>query len=70
MRSLADPNATEVILIPSLNVIKSVGIKHQSNWRGPRGSVWKKRRIINEYDAFFTKINWSALSFCTENLEI
>ena len=33
-------------------------------------SVWKKKIILNEYDAFFAKINCSALSFCREILEI
>ena len=30
MRLLADPSAAEVKLIPSLNAIKFVGIKHQT----------------------------------------
>ena len=70
MHLLPDPNAAEVTLISSLNTMKSVGIKHQSNWRVPKTSVWKKKAILNEYDAFFTKINYSVLPFCTENMEI
>ena len=61
MRWLADPNTAEFKLIPNLNAMKSV-IKHQNNW--------KKKTILNEYNLFFTKINCSALPFCTENLEI
>ena len=48
MRLLADPSAAEVKLIPSLNAIKPVGIKHRSNSREPKTSVWKKKRILNE----------------------
>ena len=70
MHLLANPNAAEVKLIPSLNALKSVGIKQQSNWRGPKMPVWKKKTILNKYDAFFAKINCSALPFCTENLAI
>ena len=43
MGLLAEPNDGEVILIPSLNAIKSLGIKHRSNWRGPKSSVWKNK---------------------------
>ena len=39
MGLLDDPNAAEVNLIPSLNEIKSTGIKHRSNWRVPKTSV-------------------------------
>ena len=57
IRWLPDSNAAEVELIPSLNTMKSVGIKHRSNWRVPKTSVWKKKAILNEYDAFFAQIN-------------
>ena len=67
---LAEPNAAEVKLITSLKAIKSVGIKHRSNWRVPKTSLWKKKTILNEYDAFFAKINCRELPFSTENLEI
>ena len=63
---LAEPNAADVKLITSLKAIKSVGIKHRSNWRVPKTSLWKKKTILNEYDAFFAKINCRALPFCTE----
>ena len=56
MRLLANPNTAEVKLIPSLNAMKSVGIKHRSNWRVPTTSVWKKKTIMNKYDVFFKKI--------------
>ena len=52
----AGPNAAEVKLNPSLNAMKT--------------SVWKKKTVLNKYDAFFAKINYSALPFYTENLEI
>ena len=67
---LAEPNAAEVKLITSLNAMKSAGIKHRSNWRVPKTSIWKKKTNMNKYDAFFAKINCSALPFCTKNLEI
>ena len=67
---LAYPNAAEVTLIPSLNAMKYMGIKHQSNWKVPKTSEWKKKTILNEYNTFFAKIDCSALPFCTENLEI
>ena len=57
MGLLDDPNAAEVKLIPSLNEIKSTGIKHRSNWRVPKTSVQKKKTILNKYNAFFAKIN-------------
>ena len=57
MRLLADPNAAEVKLMSSLNAMKSVGVKHRSNWRVPKTSVWKKETLLNECDAFFEKIN-------------
>ena len=55
---------------PSLHAIKTVGIKHQNNWRVPTTSVWKKKTILNKYNTFFSKINCSALAFCRENLKI
>ena len=57
MGLIADPNAAEVKLNPSLNAMKSVGIKHQSKWRVLKMSIWKKKTILNEYHAFFAKIN-------------
>ena len=44
MRLLANPNTAEVKLIPSLNAMKSVGIKHRSNWRVPKKHLYGKRK--------------------------
>ena len=44
---LANSIAAEVRLIPSLNAVKSVGIKHRSYWRVPKTSVWKKKTVLN-----------------------
>ena len=70
MHLLADPNAAEVKLMSSLNAMKSVGVKHRSNWRVPKTSVWKKETLLNVMPFSQKLINYGVLHFSTENLEI
>ena len=55
MHLLAEPNATEVKLIPSLNAMKSVVIKHQSNWRVPK-TYGKRKQFCTNMIPFFVKL--------------